>query len=53
VGYGKPAVAAPIIGARAVRHLNDAVAATATALTDEEVTYLEEPYEPHRAGEFA
>mgnify|MGYP001145386709 CR=1 FL=1 len=37
-------VTAPIIGASKMDHLEDAVAAAAIALTDDEVRYLEEPY---------
>jgi aryl-alcohol dehydrogenase-like predicted oxidoreductase len=44
----KESVAAPIIGATKISHLEDAVAATDVTLTQEEVTYLEEPYVPHR-----
>jgi aryl-alcohol dehydrogenase-like predicted oxidoreductase len=49
---GKPTVVAPIIGARTLRHLNDALAAVDISLTNEEMNYLEEPYEPHRADAF-
>jgi aryl-alcohol dehydrogenase-like predicted oxidoreductase len=43
----KPAVAAPIIGATKLSHLDDAVAALAVSLTPEEVQKLEAPYRPH------
>jgi aryl-alcohol dehydrogenase-like predicted oxidoreductase len=43
----KPAVAAPIVGATKLAHLEDAVAATRVALTDEETARLEAPYRPH------
>lgn len=43
----KPAVAAPIIGASKMRHLEEAVAAVAIELSDEEIARLEEPYRPH------
>lgn len=43
----KEPVAAPIIGATKVRHLEDALGAFSVKLTSEEVTYLEEPYVPH------
>ncbi len=49
----KPPVAAPIVGARTLRHLDDALAAADITLTNEEVAYLEEPYTPHRADAFA
>ncbi len=39
-------VTAPIVGASQMSHLEDAIAAAAITLTDEEVKYLEEPYRP-------
>jgi len=44
---GKPGVAAPIIGATKVGHIDDAVAAVSLTLTDDEVAQLEAPYQPH------
>jgi aryl-alcohol dehydrogenase-like predicted oxidoreductase len=44
---GKPAITAPIIGASKPGHLQDAVAALSIKLTPEEVTHLEELYQPH------
>ena len=44
---GKPAVAAPIIGATKLAHLEDAIAALDIALEPEEVAALEAPYRPH------
>ncbi|MFF2888376.1 aldo/keto reductase [Paenibacillus sp. NPDC057967] len=44
----KAPVTAPIIGATAISHLEDAVAALSLKLTAEEVASLEEPYVPHR-----
>lgn len=44
----KEPVAAPIIGATKISHLDEAVGALAVKLTPEEVAYLEEPYVPHR-----
>jgi aryl-alcohol dehydrogenase-like predicted oxidoreductase len=44
----KEPVTAPIIGATKISHLDDVVGALAVKLTPEEVTYLEEPYVPHR-----
>jgi aryl-alcohol dehydrogenase-like predicted oxidoreductase len=44
----KEPVAAPIIGATKISHLEDAVGALAVRLAPEEVAYLEEPYIPHR-----
>ena len=43
----KSPVTAPIIGATKMQHLEDAVAAVTITLTDEEVSFLEEPYIPH------
>jgi aryl-alcohol dehydrogenase-like predicted oxidoreductase len=43
----KPGVTAPIVGATKVEHVEDALAAEALALTDEEIAQLEEPYVPH------
>lgn len=43
----KPAVTAPIIGATKLKHLDDAIAAVEVALTEEEVSKLEAPYQPH------
>ena len=44
----KTPVAAPIIGATKFSHLEEAAGALAVKLTPAEVTYLEEPYVPHR-----
>jgi aryl-alcohol dehydrogenase-like predicted oxidoreductase len=44
----KEPVAAPIIGATKISHLEEAIGAFAVKLTPEDVTYLEEPYQPHR-----
>ena len=41
-------VASPIVGATKAKYLDDAAAALAVKLTDEDITYLEEPYVPHR-----
>ncbi|MBV6396768.1 MAG: Aldo-keto reductase IolS [Anaerolineales bacterium] len=43
----KPYIAAPIIGASKMDHLNQAIAALEIALTDDEVKSLEELYQPH------
>ena len=43
----KPGVTSPIIGATRMHHLEEAVAAVAIELTDEEIAQLEEPYRPH------
>lgn len=42
----KSAVAAPIVGALKSGHIDDAIAALAVALTDDEVARLESPYTP-------
>ena len=44
----KEPVTAPIIGATKISHLEDALGALSLKLTKEDVTYLEEPYVPHR-----
>ena len=44
----KVPVAAPIIGATKIGHLEDAVGALSVKLSVEEVASLEEPYVPHR-----
>ena len=43
----KPGLSAPIIGASKMPHLEQAVAAVEIILSDEEMAYLEEPYQPH------
>ena len=43
----KRGVAAPIVGATKVPHFNDAVRAIDLDLSDEDATYLEEPYKAH------
>ena len=43
----KPGITAPIIGSSKMAHLEDAVAALAVELSDDEIAYLEEPYQPH------
>jgi len=43
----KPVLTAPIIGASKSSHLEDAVAAVALKLSDEEIAKLEEHYVPH------
>lgn len=44
----KEPVAAPVVGATKMSHVEGAVAAVDFKLTPEDVTYLEEPYVPHR-----
>jgi len=44
---GRRGVAAPIVGATKLTHLDDAVAAVELELTDDEVKQLEAPYVPH------
>jgi aryl-alcohol dehydrogenase-like predicted oxidoreductase len=43
----KPAVAAPIIGATNMRHLDAAIESVETELTPEQIARLEAPYQPH------
>ncbi len=43
----KPGVTAPIVGATKLEHLEDALAAEALTLSEDEVRRLEEPYVPH------
>ncbi len=43
----KPGVTAPIIGASKMHHLEEAVAALEIKLTDEDIRFLEQPYQPH------
>lgn len=43
----KEPVAAPIIGATKIAHLEEAASALSLILTADEVAYLEEPYVPH------
>ena len=39
-------VDAPIVGCRSIDHLEEAVAATEISLDDDDIAYLEDPYEP-------
>ena len=43
----QPGVTAPIVGASKMEQLDEAVAALALTLTDDECTRLEDPYQPH------
>ena len=43
----KKPVAAPIIGATKITHLEAAIGALSVTLAEDEVAYLEEPYAPH------
>jgi aryl-alcohol dehydrogenase (NADP+) len=43
----RPGIAAPIVGASKLNHLEDALAALSIQLTAEEIGKLEEAYEPH------
>ena len=47
----KPAITAPIIGATKPNHLEDAAAAVNIKLSPDEITRLEEPYQPHPLSE--
>jgi aryl-alcohol dehydrogenase-like predicted oxidoreductase len=44
----KEPVAAPIVGATKLAHLDEAAGALAVKLSPEDIAYLEEPYLPHR-----
>src|SRR5689334_1141844 len=44
----KPGITAPIIGASKPHHLDDALAALSVRLSGDEISRLEEPYQPHR-----
>jgi aryl-alcohol dehydrogenase-like predicted oxidoreductase len=43
----KPGVTAPIVGATSLAHVEDALAAEALSLSDDEIARLEDPYVPH------
>jgi aryl-alcohol dehydrogenase (NADP+) len=43
----KPGVTSPIIGASKMQHLEEAVAALEIRLSEEEMRFLEERYQPH------
>ena len=43
----KPGVAAPIVGATKIEHLESAVRALDVKLSDDQVSALEQPYQPH------
>ena len=43
----KPGVTAPIVGAKKLEHVEDALAAESLSLSDEQIARLEEPYVPH------
>ncbi len=44
----KPGITSPIIGASKMPQLDDAIAAMSIKLSADDITYLEEPYIPHR-----
>lgn len=44
----KKGVVSPIIGATKAKYFDDALGALKIQLSDEEVSFLEEPYQPHR-----
>lgn len=46
--FSKPTLAAPVIGATKMSHVETAVKATGIALDPADISYLEEPYVPHR-----
>jgi aryl-alcohol dehydrogenase-like predicted oxidoreductase len=49
---GKPAVTSPIVGATKPQHLADAIAALDLELSEDEVAFVEEPYQPHAVAGF-
>lgn len=44
----QPGVTSPIVGASKMKHLEEAVAALEIRLSEEELKFLEERYQPHR-----
>jgi 1-deoxyxylulose-5-phosphate synthase len=44
--HRNPVVAGPIVGGLKTKHIDDAIAALSTTLTDDEVARLEAPYTP-------
>jgi 1-deoxyxylulose-5-phosphate synthase len=48
----KPVIAAPIVGATKLDHLDDAIAAVDVRLSSDEIAALEEPYVPHEVVGF-
>ncbi|MEZ4630478.1 MAG: aldo/keto reductase [Deinococcales bacterium] len=44
----KQPITIPVIGGTKISHLEEAIPATSVKLTPEEVTYLEQPYVPHK-----
>ena len=49
----KPGITAPIVGASKPHHLDDAVAALSVELSEQEISQLEQPYQPHPVLGFA
>lgn len=47
LGWLLTKVTSPVVGATKLRHLEEAVAAVGVDLSEEEKSYLEEPYKPH------
>jgi len=43
----QPGLAAPIVGASKIAHIEEAVEATTVQLSDDEIELLNEPYQPH------
>jgi aryl-alcohol dehydrogenase (NADP+) len=43
----KPGITGPVVGASKMYHLEEAVAAVEIKLSEEEMAFLEEPYQPH------
>jgi aryl-alcohol dehydrogenase-like predicted oxidoreductase len=49
---GRPGVVAPIVGATALRHVDDAIVALDVQLTDADVASLEAPYLPRLTSDY-
>jgi len=47
ISCDKVVIAFPIVGATKAAYLDDAAAALTVKLTDEDISYLDEPYFPH------
>jgi aryl-alcohol dehydrogenase (NADP+) len=45
--FRQPTVTAPIVGVTKQEHLDDALGSVDVTLDDDEITLLEEPYQPH------
>lgn len=48
LGWLLTKTASPVVGATKISHVEEAVKAVGVTLSDEEISYLEEPYVPHK-----